>query len=172
MSAKKRTHIGDRAPDFTLPDQSGDDVTLSEVVGERCVVLFFYPKDNTPGCIAEACAFRDSFEAFTDHGARVIGISGDTVKSHKGFAGRFELPFTIVADRGNRVRGLYGVPSTMGLIPGRVTYVIDRKGVVRHIFRSQMNARGHVDESLKILEYLNCGKSGNPDPPAPPAPDA
>src|SRR5580693_10489045 len=110
--------VGDKAPDFTLPAQSG----------ERVVVMYFYPKDNTSGCTAEACAFRDSHEVFTDAGAEVIGVSSDSAEKHTAFADKYKLPFTLLSDRGGKVRKLYGVPTVLGLIPGRVTYVIDREG--------------------------------------------
>src|SRR5215470_17739362 len=117
---------GDKAPDFTLPSQSGEPVRLSDRLGERVVVLYFYPKDETAGCTREACAFRDSYEVFAEAGAEVIGISSDSVESHAGFAGHHKLPFTLLSDKGGRVRKSYGVPATLGLLPGRVTYVIDR----------------------------------------------
>jgi len=117
---------GDKAPDFTLPSQAGEQVRLSDRLGERVVVLYFYPKDETPGCTREACAFRDSYEVFTDAGAEVIGVSSDSAESHAAFAGHHKLPFTLLSDEGGRVRKSYGVPATLGLLPGRVTYVIDR----------------------------------------------
>src|SRR5215467_3656989 len=130
--------VGDKAPDFTLPSQSGEQVRLYDRIGQRVVVLYFYPKDNTSGCTAEACAFRDSYEVFTDAGAEVIGVSSDSVESHAGFAGHHKLPFTLLSDEGGKVRKSYGVPATLGLLPGRVTYVIDRDGVVRHVLNSQV----------------------------------
>lgn len=148
---------GDPAPDFELPDAAGKRVRLSDFAGKRPVVLYFYPKDGTPGCTAEACAFRDSFEAFREAGAEVIGISSDSEESHKRFAEKHRLPFTLLSDRGAQVRKAYGVPPTMGLLPGRVTYVIDPKGVVRHVFDSQFNPKKHVAEALKILKELQKG---------------
>ncbi|HEY1624503.1 MAG TPA: peroxiredoxin [Streptosporangiaceae bacterium] len=145
---------GDKAPDFTLPSQSGEQVSLSGQLGSHVVVLYFYPKDNTSGCTAEACAFRDSYEAFTDAGATVIGVSSDSVDKHAGFAGKHNLPFTLLADSGGKVRKLYGVPSTLAVIPGRVTYVIDRDGIVRHVFNSMTNISGHVGEALDMVKSL------------------
>ena len=145
---------GDKAPDFTLPSQSGDQVRLQDRLGERVVVLYFYPKDNTRGCTAEACAFRDSYETFTDAGAEVIGVSSDSADRHAGFASKYRLPFTLLADQGGRVRKAYGVPAAMGLIPGRVTYVIDRTGTVRHVFNSMSNIDGHVSEALEVVRKL------------------
>jgi thioredoxin-dependent peroxiredoxin len=146
--------VGDKAPDFTLPSQSGDEVRLSDRLGERVVVLYFYPKDNTSGCTAEACAFRDSYETFTDAGAEVIGVSSDSADKHAAFAGRHNLPFTLVADKGGRVRKSYGVPSVLGVIPGRVTYVIDRTGTVRHVFSSMTNIGQHVNDALEMVRQL------------------
>ena len=153
---------GDKAPDFTLPSQSGDQVRLQDRLGERVVVLYFYPKDNTSGCTAEACAFRDSHETFTDAGAEVIGISSDSADRHAGFASKHRLPFTLLADQGGRVRKAYGVPAVMGLIPGRVTYVIDRTGTVRHVFNSMTNIDGHVGEALEVVRQLQAEQPALP----------
>ena len=143
--------VGDKAPDFTLPSQIGDNVTLSEFIGKRNVVLYFYPKDETPGCTKEACTFRDNYEELTKLGAEVLGVSGQSVDSHKSFATHYGLPFILLSDEDNKVRELYGVPSTMGFLPGRVTYIIDKKGLVRHIFNSQTQAPRHVEEAKKTL---------------------
>jgi thioredoxin-dependent peroxiredoxin len=151
--------VGDKAPDFTLPSQTGEQVRLSDQLGSHVVVLYFYPKDNTSGCTAEACAFRDSYEAFTDAGAAVIGVSSDSVDKHAGFAGKNKLPFTLLSDSGGKVRKLYGVPSTLALLPGRVTYVIDRDGVVRNIFNSMMNIGGHVNQALDTVKTLQASPS-------------
>ncbi len=155
--------VGDRAPDFSLPTQSGQVLDMRDLQGKKEVVLYFYPKDNTPGCTAEAGAFRDRFGAFKDIGAEVIGISSDSVGSHRDFASKCDLPFTILSDEGGRVRKLFGVPSSFGLIPGRVTYVIDRKGIVRHVFNSQTNPTRHVEEAMRALEEIR-GERGNDDP--------
>jgi peroxiredoxin Q/BCP len=146
--------VGDKAPDFTLPSQSGDEARLSDRLGERVVVLYFYPKDNTSGCTAEACAFRDSHETFTDAGAEVIGVSSDSADKHAAFAGQHNLPFTLLSDRGGRVRKSYGVPSVLGVVPGRVTYVIDRTGTVRHVFNSMTNIGQHVSDALEVVKQL------------------
>jgi peroxiredoxin Q/BCP len=146
--------VGDKAPDFTLPSNSGEQVTLHDRIGEHAVVLYFYPKDESSGCTAEACAFRDSYEAFTDLGAEVIGVSSDSVERHVAFAGKNSLPFTLLSDVGGKVRKLYGVPSTLVVLPGRVTYVIDREGTVRHTFNSMLNFGGHVTEALEAVRRL------------------
>jgi peroxiredoxin Q/BCP len=146
--------VGDKAPDFTLPSQLGDNVTLSEYFGKKNVVLFFYPKDESPGCTREACTFRDNYEELTSLGAEVIGISSQSVDSHRSFATHHGLPFILLSDGENKVRQLYGVHSTMGIVPGRVTYIIDKKGVVRHVFSSQTQAEKHVEEAIKTLKEL------------------
>jgi peroxiredoxin Q/BCP len=146
--------VGDRAPDFTLLSQTGAAVSLSSFLGKQAVVLYFYPKDDTPGCTAESCAFRDSYEVFKEIGAEVIGISGDSPESHQQFATRYNLPFILLSDVGNKVRQQYGVPATLWILPGRVTYVIDKAGIVRHIFDSQLNFSAHVDEALKTLRQI------------------
>jgi thioredoxin-dependent peroxiredoxin len=150
--------VGDKAPDFTLPSQSGEPVRLQDRLGEGVVVLYFYPKDDTRGCTAEACAFRDSHEVFTDAGAEVIGISSDSVGKHAAFAGQHKLPFTLLSDQGGQVRKSYGVPSVLGLLPGRVTYVIDRQGTVRHVFSSMTNIGQHVNEALEVVRQLRAEK--------------
>jgi len=129
-------------------------VRLADRIGQHVVVLYFYPKDNTSGCTAEACAFRDSHEVFTQAGAEVIGVSSDSVGKHAGFAAKHSLPFTLLADAGGKVRKAYGVPATLGLIPGRVTYIIDRQGTVRHVFNSMTNIDGHVKEALDVVRRL------------------
>ncbi len=146
--------IGDEAPDFELPAQTGETVRLSDYRGKRVVVLYFYPKDDTPGCTAEACAFRDSYEVFTDAGAEVIGVSSDSVRSHERFGAVYQVPFKLVSDGRGRVRKSSGVKSSFGLLPGRVTYVIDRDGIVRHVFSSMTNIGGHVDGALDVVKGL------------------
>ncbi|MBE9108289.1 peroxiredoxin [Nodosilinea sp. LEGE 07298] len=146
--------VGDAAPDFTLPNQKGEQVTLSSFQGQKTVVLYFYPKDDTPGCTVESCSFRDSYDDFVATGAEVIGISSDSPDSHRAFASKHNLPFTLVSDANSAVRKAYGVPATLGLLPGRVTYVIDREGIVRHIFNSQFNPKGHIAEAMGILKTL------------------
>ena len=148
---KPGVEVGDTAPDFTLPDATGKDISLAALRG-RPVVLYFYPKDDTPGCTKEACTFRDQFEDFREAGAEVVGVSSDSSESHKKFATRYKLPFTLLSDRGGKVRKLYGVPATLGLLPGRVTFVIDAGGVVRHVFNSQLDATRHVSEALGVLQ--------------------
>jgi peroxiredoxin Q/BCP len=147
--------VGDRAPDFSLRSQIGDNVALSEFLGKKNVVLYFYPKDETIGCTKEACKFRDSYEILTSLGAEVLGVSSQSVESHKSFAGHHGLPFILLSDEDGKVRKLYGVPTTMGIIPGRVTYIIDKKGVIRHIFNSQSHPELHVEEAIRILKEID-----------------
>jgi thioredoxin-dependent peroxiredoxin len=151
---KDTVAVGSKAPDFTLPSQSKEMVSLKDFLGKKPVVLFFYPKDDTPGCTKEVCAFRDSCEEFRRLDAEVIGISSDSVESHRTFAGRHSLPFALLSDEGGRVRKLYGVPNTFGIFPGRVTYVIDKGGVVRRIFSSQLGVEKHVEEALDVLRRV------------------
>jgi peroxiredoxin Q/BCP len=144
--------VGDRVPNFSLPSQTGTTVNVSDLIGKKSLVIYFYPKDDTPGCTAESCAFRDSYEVFTDAGAEVIGISADSPQSHQQFAQKYNLPFTLLSDSDNRVRKLFGVPSTLFVLPGRVTYIIDKEGIVRHIFDSMLDFKAHVTESLNTIK--------------------
>ncbi len=130
---KGKVKVGDKAPDFALPDAKGQQVRLSDFAGKKNVVVYFYPKDNTAGCTSEACAFRDSYEVFKDAGAEVIGISSDTEKAHEQFAQQHHLPFILLSDAGGAVRKSYGATALLGLMPGRITYVIDKQGVVRNV---------------------------------------
>ncbi len=148
--------VGDTAPDFTLPSQKGSLVSLRDLRG-KAVVLYFYPKDDTPGCTTESCAFRDRYEVFKTSGAEVIGVSSDSPESHQKFAAKYQLPFTLLSDKGDQVRKQYGATAAFGLLPGRVTYVIDPQGVVQYIFNSMFNSKGHVEESLKTLKQLVSG---------------
>jgi peroxiredoxin Q/BCP len=129
-------------------------VSLRDFLGKKPVILYFYPKDDTPGCTKEACAFRERHEDFRELNAEVIGISSDPVESHRSFAAKHELPFTLLSDEGGKVRKLYGASSTFGLVPGRVTYVLDEEGVVRHIFSSQLGVEEHVEEALEALRSI------------------
>ena len=144
--------VGDVAPNFSLADQSGKTVSLKELLGEKWVVLYFYPKDDTPGCTAESCAFRDSYDVFKEAGAEVIGVSGDSTQSHQQFAQKYNLPFTLLSDKNNQLRKVYGVPTTLFILPGRVTYVINPEGIVKHIFNSQLDFKAHVDEALNAIK--------------------
>lgn len=145
---------GEKAPDFEKLVHNGESVRLSQYQGQKAVVLYFYPKDETPGCTAEACTFRDNYEDFVEAGAVVIGVSSDSEDSHRAFASHHRLPFLLISDGDQKIRKAYGVPKTLGILPGRVTFVIDRDGVIRHTFNSQINAKKHVTEALDVVKSL------------------
>jgi len=145
-----KVKIGDCAPDFTLQSGTGENISLSQFLGKKNVVLFFYPRDEGPTCCKEAEAFRDNYEAFKESNSEVIGISAQNVESHKSFAKHHKLQYVLLSDADNNVRKLYGVTSTLG-IPGRVTYVIDKKGIVKHVFSSQLHFIKHAKEALLAL---------------------
>lgn len=150
-----KVKVGTPAPEFELRNQNGHLVRLSDYLGIKNIVLYFYPKDETAGCTKEACGFRDSYEDFITAGAEVIGVSADSVDSHKLFALNRRLPFQLLSDPDNHVRKLYGVSGSLfGMIPGRETFVIDKKGVIRHHFSSQFQIDNHISESLEILKGL------------------
>jgi thioredoxin-dependent peroxiredoxin len=153
-AANKSVGIGSNAPDFTAQTQEGKPFHLADYLGKKIIVLYFYPKDETPVCTKEACSFRDAFQDFQSAGAEVIGVSADTVQSHQKFAEHHKLPFTLISDPDNKIRKSYAVPSTMGVLPGRVTYVIDKKGVIRLMFNSAMDSEKHVTEALKVIRTL------------------
>ena len=149
--------IGTPAPDFELPNQHGQLIRLSTLLKKGPLVLYFYPKDETPGCTKEACGFRDSYEAFTDAGATVVGVSADNVDSHHAFAARYALPFVLLSDTAGQARKSYQVKRTLGLLPGRVTYVIDGEGLIRQAFSSQLRALAHIDQALVTVRSLEKG---------------
>ncbi len=149
-----KVEVGDEAPDVSLPDQNGRMVTLSDLWREKNVVFYFYPKDGSKGCTIQACAFRDSYEVFTDLGAEVVGVSSDDPESHKNFAQEKSLPFILLSDIHGEASEKYGVGKTLGVLPGRVTFVIDRECIVRHVFSSQLNPKKHIDEAIGILKDL------------------
>ena len=143
--------IGDRAPDFTATTSAGDTIRLADYIGKKGLVLFFYPKDGTAVCTKEACAFRDSYMQFVDAGAEVIGISSDSDESHRGFAKQNRLTFPLISDSDGALRKLFAVPKTLGIIPGRVTYVIDKDGIIRQIYSAMMASDEHVKQALAAL---------------------
>ena len=149
---------GDRAPFIAVRDAEGQERTTEELQG-RPLVLFFYPKDDTPGCTAEACAFRDSYADIQALGAEVWGVSGDNASSHQRFAERHRLPFPLLVDEGNRLRQAFGVPSVLGLLPGRVTYLIDEGGVIRLVFNNLLDGAAHRREALAALRQLQQAKA-------------
>ena len=149
-----KLQIGDKIPEFIAKDSFGNDFDSSSIVGKKPVVLYFYPKDNTPGCTAQACSFRDQYEDFKDLGAEVVGISSDSSASHEKFAQRYNLPFTLLSDNDKKIRKLFGVkPDLFGLIPGRVTYVADQNGIIQLVFDS-MNATSHIPKALETIKKM------------------
>jgi len=146
--------VGDRAPEFTAESHTVQRVSLADFRGNKAVVLFFYPKDGTAVCTKEACSFRDAYEDFVKAGAVVVGVSSDSVENHQAFAKGHRLPFVLLSDVEGSLRKAFGVPKTLGIMPGRVTYVIDKEGVVRHMFSSQLGADRHVSEALAVVRQL------------------
>lgn len=144
--------VGDPAPHFPAVLQDGSTFNLADLLGKKIVVLFFYPKDHTPVCTKEACAFRDSYEKFVAAGAEVIGVSSDSQASHRSFAEKHRLPFPIISDHDRSLRKLFGVPNPLGFIPGRVTYVIDRQGVIRCVFSALFASDDHVRKALEAVQ--------------------
>jgi peroxiredoxin Q/BCP len=143
--------VGDRAPEFSLRSQSDEVVRLSDYLGKKNVVLYFYPKDFTPGCTAEAKGFRDSYQEFSDGETEVIGVSSDSVESHGRFSRECSLPFKLLSDSARELRDAYGVSSTLGMA-GRVTFVIDKQGIVRLVYSSQLRPTKHIREALDALK--------------------
>lgn len=147
--------VGEKAPDFSLQTSSGEIFRLSEALRKNNVVLYFYPKDDTRGCTAQACSFRDQYEVFQESNAEVVGISSDDAESHLQFSAKHRLPFTLLSDSKGEVRKLYRVPRTFGIVPGRVTYLIDKEGIIRYAFNSQLKPLEHVSGTLEVLKTLN-----------------
>ncbi|GAQ78504.1 peroxiredoxin [Klebsormidium nitens] len=143
--------VGDTVPPLILKDQDGKDFSLGDLRG-KSVVLYFYPADDTPGCTKEACAFRDSYDTFLKAGAEVVGVSGDSPESHTAFKAKYNLPFTLLSDEGNKTRKEWGIPSDLfGALAGRQTYVIDKDGKIKLVFNSQLNFAKHVTEALAVI---------------------
>ena len=154
------------APDSPREAHNGEEVRLANYLGKSVVVLYFYPMDGTPVCTKEACSFRDAFEDFTKLGAVVIGVSADSPERHQAFAASRALPFLLLSDHDGSLRKAYQVPKTLGILPGRVTYVIDKAGVVRHVFSALFTAERHVAEALEIVRAL-ARESRDPSIPQP-----
>lgn len=154
-----KVKVGDRAPLFEGMTDSGEKISFSSLVGSKNVVLYFYPKDDTPGCTAEACSFRDNWEKILSMDASVIGVSSQSVESHQDFKKKHSLPFPLVSDPENEIRKLYG--ATGFLIPPRVTFIIDKQGIVRYIINSQLNITKHLSDSLQTLESMQAPKASS-----------
>ncbi|WP_375253473.1 peroxiredoxin [Dokdonia donghaensis] len=146
--------VGDKAPGFSLKNQDDKDVSIDSLLGQVPMVIYFYPKNFTPGCTAQACSFRDQYQDFTDAGAKVFGISADSVASHKRFKAKHNLPFDTLSDQKNKIRRLYGVKNELlGLLPGRETFVIDATGTVKMRFNSMMAVK-HIPKALSVIKGL------------------
>jgi peroxiredoxin Q/BCP len=146
--------VGDKIPNFTAKDTNENDFDSQDIIGKKPLVIYFYPKDNTPGCTVQACSFRDQYEDFKDLGAEVIGISSDSVAAHQKFSQQYQLPFILLSDTDKKIRSLFGVPSGLfGILPGRVTYVADKTGTIIMIFDSMLAAR-HIPKALESIRQL------------------
>ena len=146
--------VGDQSPPFTATLQDGSTFDSATLLGRKALVLFFYPKDNTPVCTREACGFRDAYEQFQAVGAEVVGVSSDSQASHLAFAAKHRLPFPIISDPDRRLRKLFGVPNPLGFLPGRVTFVIDKQGVIRLVFSALLVSDDHVKKALATVADL------------------
>jgi len=145
---------GRKAPAFEARDQHGALVRLADFQGKSAVVLYFYPKDDTPGCTAEACSLRDGFSAIQSAGAVILGVSADTTQSHKAFAEKFHLPFSILADPDRRIIETYGVKMPLLGMAKRITVLIDRQGVIRKII-TDVRTKDHDQQVLALLKTLS-----------------
>lgn len=145
--------IGDKLPSFSAKDTNGNVFNSQDYIGKQPLVIYFYPKDDTPGCTAQACSFRDNYQEFKDLGAEVIGISSNTVTSHLKFKSKFNLPFILLSDNDKKLRKLFGVQNSLFIIPGRETFVIDKQGLVIMVFNS-MSSEIHITKALKVLKKL------------------
>lgn len=143
--------VGDTVPHFTAKDSNGSIFDSSNYVGKQPLVIYFYPKDDTPGCTVEACSFRDSYQDFKDLGAEVIGISSDSVESHIQFKSKFSLPFILLSDHDKKLRKLFGVENNFLIFPGRETYVVDINGIIQMKFNS-VAAKSHIEKALAALK--------------------
>lgn len=145
---------GQPAPDFTLPTNGGGQVRLSDFFGKKTVVLYFYPEDDTLGCTIESCTFRDVHQDFADAGAEVIGVSRDNVASHDHFRAKYQLPFTLASDPDGAVQRAYGAARAPLALRGRITFVIDRQGIIRDIYSSAFRVKEHVRRALELVRTL------------------
>jgi peroxiredoxin Q/BCP len=146
-------NVGDKGPDFSLMDERGRLVSLRDYLGKKVVILYFYPKDFTPGCTAEACSFRDDYKVFEERGAVVVGVSLDSVESHMKFSEKYNLPFLLLSDSRKEVAKAYGVLGTGGFLAKRVTFVIDKEGKIAAVF-PKVDVKHHSEEVLKVLDEL------------------
>nr|WP_305070888.1 peroxiredoxin [Myxococcus sp. AS-1-15] len=154
---------GDVLPDVTLTGAGNQPVRLKDLVGQKVLVVYFYPRDDSPGCTVQACGLRDQYEDFVAAGAEVVGISGDSVASHQGFAAKHRLPFVLLSDEKGQAREAFGVgASFLGMLPGRVTFVVDRQGIVQDSFESQLRVGEHVRRALELVRSLASKSAASP----------
>jgi peroxiredoxin Q/BCP len=156
--------LGDRMPAFALPDARGKIVRSDELLGQGPIVVYFYPKDDTPVCTKEACGFRDRHPDFLAGEAIVVGISADAPESHRRFAARHELPFLLLSDGDGEVARRFGVETFLGFLKGRETFVMDKDGVVRGRIKARFSADRHVEEALTLVRALS-GRDAAAAPP-------
>lgn len=148
--------IGDKCPNFEYKLADGSVSSIAEQIGNKNIVIYFYPKDFTPGCTKEACAFRDNYEVFQELNCEVIGVSGDSESAHDRFAKKHQLPYPLVADTNKKIRNAFGVPKNLfGLIPGRVSYIVDKTGTIRGIFNSLTDPFGHINNGIQLVKELS-----------------
>ncbi|MHA7057933.1 peroxiredoxin [Aquimarina sp. M1] len=146
--------VGDKIPEFTAIRDNGNDFNSNEFVGKKPLVIYFYPKNFTPGCTKEACDFRDSYEDFKKEGVEVIGISSDNVKSHQRFKNKYKLPFIFLSDEKSTLKKIFGVKAGLfGVLPGRETYVVNKEGIIRLKFNS-VNASKHLKQAIKTVKEM------------------
>jgi peroxiredoxin Q/BCP len=147
--------IGDSCPHFSLQNQDGQTINIQDYIGTKNIIIYFYPKDNTVGCTKEACSFRDAMQDLNNLDCEVVGISADSVASHKAFANQFRLTFNLLSDVGNEIRKMFKVPANVfGLIPGRVTYVVNKGGKIVHVINSQLNPDKHIKETIEVVSLM------------------
>ena len=153
MNRKNTLKVGDKCPSFSLNNQKGEKIDISNIIGSKNILIYFYPKDETYGCTQQACSFRDAYDEFLEYDCEVFGISSDDKKSHDNFSIKHNLNFDILSDFNNEVRNMFGVPrSLFGLVSGRVTYLVDKKGEIVWVFNSQIKAKKHIEEALNFLK--------------------
>lgn len=149
-----KLQLNEKVPEFTLVDKDGNLFYSNSVIGKKVCVLFFYPKNFTPGCTKEVCDFRDNYQEFMQNGAEVIGISSDSVASHKRFSEKYTLPHILLSDPTEEIRKRFGVKGhLLGLIPGRETFVVDKQGKLRLKFNN-LSSKDHVQKALKTVKKL------------------
>ncbi|RKG59962.1 peroxiredoxin [Corallococcus sp. AB011P] len=146
---------GDAVPDVTLQGPGGAPVRLRDLMGDKAMVIYFYPRDDSPGCTVQACSLRDQYQDFSDAGADVVGISSDSAESHEKFVAKYRLPFRLLSDPDGAARKAFGVGTNfLGLLPGRVTFVADKGGTIRYAFDSQIQVKKHAEHALDVVRSL------------------